>query len=336
VGAAPDQVLVTDSTSANLFKLVMAALLARPGRTRIVSDALNFPSDLYVLQGCIRLLGDRHHLHLAPSAGEIEPDLTALFDALDDQVALVTLSHVTFKSSYLYDAHEVTCRAQRVGALVLWDLSHSAGALPIALDQWGVDLAVGCTYKYLNGGPGSPAFLYVRQELQDQLDSPIWGWWGHTAPFEFDLHYRPAGGIGRFLAGSPPILSLLTMEAALDLMLEVGLERIRRKSVQLSEYMIALADERLAPLGFSLGSPRSTARRGSHVSLRHPAGFRISRALIEEMSVLPDFRQPDNLRFGLAPLYNSFADVWYAVDPLAAVVEEGRHLNYPATPAAVT
>jgi kynureninase len=336
VGAGPGQVVVSDSTSVNLFKLTMAALAKRPGRDRIVSDVLNFPSDLYILQGCARLLGDRHHLHLVPSADGITVDQQALFDAMDERTALVTLSHVTFKSGFLYDAAAVTERAHQVGALVLWDLSHSVGAVPVELDLWGVDLAVGCTYKYLNGGPGAPAFLYVRRDLQEEALSPIWGWFGQRSPFDFDLEYEATEGVGRFLVGTPPILSLLAMESALDLLLEAGLERIRHKSVRLTSYLVYLVDTVLAPLGFVLGSPRDPARRGSHISIRHPEGYRINRALIEEMGVLPDFREPDNIRLGLVPLYTSFAEVWEAVDRIRQVVEEERYLRYPAERLPVT
>ena len=329
IGAGPGQVLVSDSTSVNLFKLVMAALTLRPERDRIISDVLNFPTDLYVLQSCVRLLGDRHHLHLIPSPDGITADQPALFAALDKPTALVTLSHVAFKSAYLYDAITVTQQAHRAGALVLWDLSHSAGAMPIELDRWGVDLAVGCTYKYLNGGPGAPAFLYVRRDLQEAALSPIWGWYGQRSPFGFDLKYEQAQGVTRFLVGSPPILSSQAIEPGLDLILEAGVDRIRRKSVQLTSYLVYLVDEVLAPLGFALGSPRDPARRGSHVSVRHPEGYRINRALIEEMAVLPDFREPDNIRMGLSPLYTSFADVWAAVERIRQVVEEERYRHYP-------
>jgi kynureninase len=328
LGAGSGQVVVSDSTSVNLYKLAMAALAARPGRARIVSSRLNFPSDLYVLQGCIRGLGNRHHLHLVPSADGIAVDAEALWDAIDEQTALVTLSHVTFKSGFMYDAAALTQWAHRKGALVLWDLSHSAGAVPIRLDDWNADLAVGCTYKYLNGGPGAPAFLYVRRDLQDELLSPIWGWFGQRAPFGFGLEYEAAEGVARFLAGTPPILSLVAMEPALDLTLKAGIERIRHKSVALTSYLVYLVDKLLAPLGFALGSPRDPARRGSHISVRHPEAYRINRALIEEMQVLPDFREPDNIRLGLAPLYTSFGEVWEAVERMRRVVEEGRYRRY--------
>jgi kynureninase len=336
LGAGSGQVVVGDSTSVNLFKLALAALAARPDRKRIVTSVLNFPSDLYVLQGCIRLLGNQHHLHLVPSDDGIAVGLETLLDAIDEQTALVTLSHVAFKSGFMHDAAEVTEWAHRKGALVLWDLSHSAGAAPIQLDNWNVDLAVGCTYKYLNGGPGAPAYLYVRRDLQADLHSPVWGWFGQRAPFDFGLDYEPAEGVARFLAGTPPMLSLLAMEPALELALEAGIDRIRLKSVQLTSYLVYLVDRVLAPLGFALGSPRDPDRRGSHVSVRHPEGYRINRALIEEMQVLPDFREPDNIRLGLAPLYNSFGEVWEAVERMRCVVEEARYLHYPAERLAVT
>lgn len=336
LGAGPDQVVVSDSTSVNLFKLVMTALGMRPERDRIVSDVLNFPSDLYILQGCIRLLGDRHRLHLVPSSDGITVDQESLLDAIDERTALVTLSHVTFKSGFLHDAATVTERAHRKGALVLWDLSHSVGAVPMELDRWGVDLAVGCTYKYLNGGPGAPAFLYVRRDLQEEALSPIWGWFGQRSPFAFELEYEPVEGVTRFLVGTPPILSLLALESALDPVLQAGMERIRRKSVRLTSYLVYLIDALLVPLGFSLGSPRNPSRRGSHVSIRHPEGYRINRALIEEMKVLPDFREPDNIRLGLAPLYTSFAEVWRMVERIRLVVEEERYLRYPQERLSVT
>jgi kynureninase len=330
VGAAPGEVTVCDSTSVNLFKVTLAALALRHGRTRIVTDTLNFPSDLYVLQGCARVLGDRHNIvRVGSRDGEITPDLEALDAAIDTNTALVSLSHVTFKSGYLYNLAAVTGLAHARGALVLWDLCHSVGAVPVELDAWGADFAIGCTYKYLNGGPGSPAFLYVRHELQDQVLSPIWGWWGQQAPFAFGQDYTPAPGVARFLAGTQPMLSLLAMEAGLDDLLAAGMPAIRRKSLQLTEYLISLAEARLVPLGFHIGTPRDPERRGSHVSLRHPEGYRINRALIEEMNVLPDFREPDNIRLGLAPLYNSFEEVWEGVERIRRTVEEQRYLKYP-------
>jgi kynureninase len=348
VGADPGQVIVSDSTSLNLYKLVMAALALHPQRRRIVTDTLNFPSDLYVLQGVIQQLSPstlhgegrawgRHQIvRIESQDGGVSPDLDALASAVDENTSLVTLSHVTFKSGYLYEMAAVTEMAHRKGALVLWDLCHSVGALPIELDACNADFAIGCTYKYLNGGPGSPAFLYVHRDLQEQALSPIWGWWGQKSPFAFDLDYTPAPGIKRFLAGSQPILSMLALEAALDPLLEAGMDRIRCKSVLLTEYLIYLADTLLAPLGFTLGSPRTPDRRGSHVSLRHPEGYRINRALIDEMNVIPDFREPDNIRLGLAPLYTTFGEVWEGVDRIRRVVEDRRFEIYPKERLTVT
>jgi kynureninase len=336
VGAGPGQVALSDSTSVNLFKLVLSALALRPERQKIVTDDMNFPSDLYVLQSCARLLGDHHAIQVVPSSDSITPNLDRLFRSIDQETALVTLSHVVFKSGYLYDAAEVTRRAHDAGALVLWDLSHSVGAVPVQLDDWHADLAIGCTYKYLNGGPGAPAFLYVRQDLQDLALSPIWGWFGDRSPFAFDLEYAPAAGIRRFLAGTPPVLSLLPVETGVDLLLEAGLDRLRKKSLLLSAYLIYLFDEILQPLGFTLGSPRQAEMRGSHVSIRHPQGYRINRALIEEMNVFPDFREPDNIRLGLAPLYTRFEDIFETVERLRRIMLEERHLKYPAARSQVT
>jgi kynureninase len=336
IGAAPGQVVVSDTTSINLFKLAIPALQARPGRTRIVSDALNFPSDLYILQSCIHLLGERHHLHLVPTLDDIHTDLEMLDQAIEAHTALVSLSHVAFKSGYLHDIQAITRRAHQAGALVLWDLSHSVGVVPIELDAWEVDLAVGCTYKYLNGGPGAPAFLYVRKELQESLRSPIWGWFGQQDPFAFDLDYAPAQGIKHFLVSSPPILSTLAMETSLDIVLEAGLEHIRSKSIRMTSYLITLFDQILAPLGFTLGTPRQSEQRGSHVSIRHPEGYRINRALIEELALIPDFRLPDNIRLGLSPLYTSYAEVWKAVDRIRRALVEERYKHFSSERLPVT
>jgi len=336
LGAGSGQVLACDSTSTNLFKLVLAALALRPERRRIVSDTLNFPSDLYIVQGCIDLLGGHHELVLAPSSDGMRVEQAALANLIDEQTALVTLSHVVFKSGFLYDMAAVTARAHEVGALVLWDLSHSAGVVPIGLDACGADFAVGCCYKYLNGGPGAPAYLYVRRDLQEQARSPIWGWFGQAAPFAFGLEYQPAAGIQRFLAGTPPMLSLLAIEPALDMLLEAGVERMREKSIRLTEHAIKLYDALLVPAGYTLGTPRESHERGAHVSVRHPEGYRINRALIQELEVLPDFRDPDNIRLGLAPLTTSFTDVWHTVERLRRAVDQRLYLRYPGERLAVT
>ncbi len=222
------------------------------------------------------------------------------------------------------------------GALVLWDLSHSVGSVPIALDDCNADFAIGCTYKYLNGGPGAPGFLYVNKKIQDKLTSPIWGWWGQKNPFDFALDYIPAPGAQRFLVGTQPMISLLTMEAALEPTLNAGMDAIRAKAILMTDYASFLTDTWLAPLGFSLGSPRDSVQRGSHISICHADGYRINRALIEEMNVIPDFRAPDNIRLGFSSLYTSFTEIWEGFDRIKRVIVEKRHERYTKQKLTVT
>jgi kynureninase len=328
IGAHPDEVIVADSTSVNLFKLLVAALRFQHGRTRILTDNLNFPSDLYVVQGVIELLGNAHVLEIVVSEDGVYGPAEAIAAFCDEQTALVTLSHTVFKSGYTYDLAAIGAGVRRQGALVLWDLSHSVGAVPIDLHAAGADLAVGCCYKYLNGGPGAPAFLFVRRELQERLRNPISGWMGQRQLFDFDLQYAPAAGLRRFLSGTPPIAALALIEPGVDLLLEAGMDRLRAKSERQSEYLIALYEALLAPLGFRLNSPHEVRWRGSHVSLGHAQGLGIDLALIKEMQVLPDFRQPDNIRLGIAPLYNSFAELHTAVARMQQIVEERRYEKY--------
>jgi kynureninase len=336
IGAQPDEVIVADSTSVNLFKLAVAALRAQPKRTRILTDNLNFPSDIYILQGVIELLGEGRQLEVIPSPDDIHGPVESLQARLSDDVALVTLSHTVFKSGYTYDMAELTAAAYAVGALVLWDLSHSVGATPIDVNDANVDLAIGCTYKYLNGGPGAPAFLYVRRDLQERLGNPITGWMGQRNLFDFDLAYHPAAGIRHFLTGTPPVVSLALIEPGLDLLLEAGMEQLRAKSIQQSEYLIDLWDAVLAPVGFTLNSPRNAHRRGSHISLGHSHGLGIDLALINDMRVLPDFRAPDNIRLGIAPLYTSFYDIHTAVMRMRRIVDERLYEKYAGHAPVVT
>jgi kynureninase len=336
IGARADDVVVSDSTSVNLFKLMVAALRARPGRRTVVTDELNFPTDLYAVQGVIELLGQGHRLVVVASGDGLTVSEGALARAIDGDTALVTLSHTAYRSAFVHDLTAVTALAHRAGALVLWDLSHSIGAMPIELAGAEADLAVGCTYKYVNGGPGAPAFLYARGDLHESLANPIWGWFGRRDQFDMAPDYRPAPGIRRFLVGTPPILSLLAIEPGVDLLLEAGMDRVREKSVAQTEFLIRLWERELAPLGFTLNSPRDPARRGSHVALGHPEALRIDRTLIEEMAVLPDFRYPDNLRLGIAPLYTSFGDLHEAVARIARVVRDRRYERYPAERPTIT
>jgi kynureninase len=333
LGARQGEVIVSDSTSVNLFKLATAALRARAGRGRIVTDDLNFPTDVYVLSGVAEAADA--HLEIVPSDG-ISGPVDGLERAIDESTSLVSLSHTTFKSGYTYDLAEITSLAHRHGALMLWDLSHSAGVVPIDLTGSGVDLAVGCTYKYLNGGPGSPAFLYVRSEAQSGLDNPIPAWWGHAEPFAFDLEFRPAEGIRRFHTGTMPVLSLTAIAGGLAAIEAAGVDRIRAKSVSLTGFLITQWERHLAPLGFGLASPREPARRGSHVSLSHEAGWPIARAMVETAKVIPDFRAPDSIRLGLAPLYTRHVDVHTAVQRIRRIVAERAHLAFGDSTAIVT
>lgn len=336
VGAREDEVIVSDSTTNNLFKVVMAAFTMQPGRTKIVSDEFNFPSDLYVLQGCSNIFGGRYNIDLVHSEDGITIDEKSIDQALDSDTAVLILSHVVFKSGFLYDAERITALAHQKGVLVIWDLSHSVGSVPAYLDSWNADFAIGCTYKYLNGGPGAPAFLYVNREIQKKAVSPIWGWFGDGKPFNFDLQYQPGDGINRFLVGTPNILSLLTLEPGVDLILEAGLDRLREKSWLQTSFLIDLFDLALAPLGFTLGTPREPSRRGSHISIRHPEGYRINLALINDMKVIPDFREPDNIRLGIAPIYTRFIDIWEAVDRISRVMEKGLYKKYSTSRQNVT
>jgi kynureninase len=328
IGAQPDEVIIADSTSINLFKLVIAALRAQQGRSQILTDTMNFPSDLYIFQGIIDLLGQQHQLEVVASRDGIHGPAEALQAALNERTALLTLSHTVFKSGYMYDMAEMTTAAHRAGALVLWDLSHSVGSVVIDLNAAGADLAVGCTYKYVNGGPGSPAFLYIRRDLQEKLGNPLQGWIGDRAPFKFELDYQPAPGLRSFLTGTPPIISLAMVEPGIDLLLEAGMEKLRAKSVQQTDYLIALWEAVLQPLGFTLNTPRESRWRGSHVSLGHEYGLGIDLALINDVHVLPDFRPPDNIRLGLVPLYTSFRDVNTTVGRLQQIVNERLYEKY--------
>ena len=328
LGANRGEVLVCDSTTVNLFKLAAAALARQPGA--LVTDADNFPTDRYVLEG----LGELVTFDADPTDGPTADDVERA--CAGRNVSVVCLSHVAYRSGALADVRAIADAAHDAGALLLLDVSHSAGVVPIELESAGVDLAVGCTYKYLNAGPGSPAFLYVRRELQDDLRSPIWGWFGQREQFAMGPSYDPVPGIGRFLAGTPSILGLAAVEVGAELVREAGIEALREKSVALTELVVSLHDERLAQLGFELGTPRDPQLRGGHVSVRHPEGWRICRALIERADVVPDFRAPDSIRLGLPPLYTRFVDAWDIVDRLALLVESGEHELVDDAPARVT
>lgn len=333
IGAASGQVVVTDSISVNLYKLAVAALEAQPGRKVLVTDASNFPSDRYVLQGAAERR--KGQLRQVPIDSVEGVTVDGLHTYLADDVAMVALSHVDYRSSTIARIAEITEQAHRAGALVLWDLAHSAGAVPVDLDALGVDLAVGCTYKYLNAGPGAPAFLYVRKDLQERLRNPIQGWWGVADPFDMDAPFAPADGIARWQTGTPPIAGVVAVHESASMLADAGISRLRAKSVALTEYLIALSDVWLAPLGFTVASTRESARRGGHVVLAHDEAYRIGQAAVGA-GVIGDVRPPNLLRLAPVPLSTSFADVWEAMARLRDLVASGAHLALPAERRRVT
>lgn len=311
VGAEAHEVVVADSTSVNLYKLIVAALGAQSGRHVVLSEPGNFPTDLYMVETAIATLGTSHRLELAPR-DEIASRIT-------EDTALVMLTHVHYKTADVYDMAAITAAAHAKGALVLWDLSHSVGALPLQLNACNADMAVGCGYKFLNGGPGALAFLFVAERHHATLRSPLGGWMGHARPFAFVDGYEPAPGIARFLCGTPPILAVAALESGVDLHLRVDMQQVAAKSRALCELFIDLVAARCASYGVTLVGPPRGAPRGSHVSFRHPDGYAIMQALIAR-GVIGDFRAPDVMRFGLTPLYLRFADIAAAVDVLEEVL----------------
>ena len=322
LGAEPGEVVVGDATTVNLFKAASAAIAARPGARAVVTDDDNFPTDRYVLEGLAAQHGlEYREVRSDPVDG---PDADAIGAALDG-AALLSLSHVAYGSGALADMAGLTALAHEHGALVLWDLSHSVGSVPVQLAGAGADLAVGCTYKYVNGGPGAPAFTYVRRDQQAELRQPIWGWFGQRDQFAMGPGYRPVDGIGSWLTGSPAVLGLACVDAGVALLADAGIERLRAKGMALTSMIVDLADVWLIPLGFTLASPRAAERRGSHVALAHADAWRISQALIDVADVVPDFRAPDRIRLGPAPIATRFVDVWDALDRLRHLVEAGAH-----------
>ncbi|MCU1477259.1 MAG: kynureninase [Subtercola sp.] len=306
LGAAPGQTLIGDSTTVLLYKLIRAAVAARPERTEIVADTDNFPTDRYLVEG----IADERGLSVRWVTTSPDAGLTAeqLAGVLSERTAVVLVSHVAYRSGFLADLPELTRLSHEAGALIVADLCHSVGSVPLELDAWGVDIAVGCTYKYLNGGPGSPAFVYVRHALHDELSQPIQGWLGHAEPFAMGPSYEPAHGVRRFQSGTPPVVGMLAMREMIALIGHAGIRAVRTKSVALTEFTIELADELLAPYGVVVTSPRQAAWRGSHVTLDHPE-FKGVVAELWRGGVIPDFRAPFGLRVGLSPLSTSFDEV---------------------------
>ncbi len=307
IGASAGTVVAADTISVNLFKLAAAALKLKPGRRVILSDTGNFPTDLYIAEGVLGMT-DAHELKL------VAPEEVA--GAIDDTVALVMLTEVDYATGRRHDMRAITSKAHKAGALVLWDLAHSAGAIPVDVEGSKADFAVGCTYKYLNGGPGAPAFLYVRKDLQEKLSSPLSGWWGHAEPFAFKTSYRPAPGIVRQQCGTQAMLSMIALDAALDAFDGVDMHAVYAKARMLAEVFIGEVERRCGPHGVTLAGPRDLTARGSQVSFHCPEGYAVMQALIAN-GVVGDFRAPDKIRFGLTPLYTRFADVHDA----AAIIE---------------
>lgn len=310
IGAARGEVIACDSTSANLYKLIVAALQASDGRRSVLSEAGNFPTDLHVAEGAVAAV---------PGARLMVVPRDEVAAALSDDTALLLLTHVHYTSGRRFDMAEMTAAAHRAGATVLWDLSHSVGAVPVDLNGAGADLAVGCGYKYLNGGPGAPAFLFVADRHQARLQNPLSGWFGHAEPFAFTDEYRPADGIDRWLCGTPPVLGLAALEAGLATFDGIDMAAAATKSAALFDLFRARAEA----AGLECITPATPAERGSHISFRHPDAWPINNALIEA-GVIGDFRTPDVLRFGLTPLYLGFEDVWRATELLAGIVADGR------------
>jgi len=319
LGAASGQVICCDSISVNLFKVLSCAISMRPDRRLLLSQHDNFPADLYIAQGLSEMLGaKRCELQIVNDA-EIEKNIT-------EDVAVVVLTHVNYKSGKLHDIERITHLAHEKGALVIWDLAHSTGALSLEIDKWNVDFAVGCGYKYLNGGPGSPAFIYAATCHHKAISQPLTGWMGHSQPFAFSKQYQPASGVKQFLSGTPGILSMSVLDAAMDVYGGVDLHQVRDKSISLSELFLALANEKQELSSLILSSPTESADRGSQLAFSHPQAFEISQALIDK-GIVVDFRSPDILRFGFAPLYVSHCDIYKAVEVLAKIVSEEIYLN---------
>lgn len=312
IGADAGEVIACDSTSVNLFKVVAQAKSLRPDRRKILSEQGNFPTDLYVLQGLVEMLGEAAEYVTKPTA--------ELIDAIDEDTAVVVLTHVNFKSGAIHDMAAISKHAHDMGALIVWDLCHSAGALPLSLSGDGADYAIGCGYKYLNGGPGSPAFLFVAKQHQDKATSPLTGWMGHANPFEFSEEYKPAGDVERNLCGSPVIIALAALDEGLKTFDGVDMDIVRAKSMALGTLFIELMAEKLGSYGFTLACPKDATTRGSQVSYSHENGYAIMQAMIDR-GVIGDFRAPDIMRFGFAPLYISFADVWRSVETLKEIMD---------------
>ncbi|TPL05799.1 MULTISPECIES: kynureninase [unclassified Mesorhizobium] len=315
IGAAPGQTVVCDTTSINIYKVLHAAMAMRPDRPVIVAEGDSFPTDIYMAEG-VASTGKNTVLRLAGV------DAPTIEELIDERVAVVLVNHVNYKSGELRDMAALTRMAHDAGALIVWDLCHSAGAMPVELDRASADFAVGCTYKYLNGGPGSPAFIYAAERHLADVRQPLSGWWSHARPFAFEQAYAPGTGIRRFLCGTQPVLSMRTLKGALDIWNGVDLATVRRKSIALADLFIELVEARCGGYDLTLESTRDGSKRGSQISFIHQHGYQIMRALIER-GVIGDFRAPSTMRFGFTPLYVGYRDVWNAVEALEDILRTG-------------
>ena len=314
LGVRSENVIMSDSTSINLFKVLSVACSMNSGRKTILTETKNFPTDNYIIEGVTRQLNNNFKITYVDQPEDI-------IASIDETVAVVVLTHINYKNGAMLDISEITSATHKAGALVIWDLAHSAGAVPLELSRWDVDFAVGCSYKYLNGGPGAPGYLYVADRHIGKFNQPLTGWFAHKSPFKFEPQYEPAEDIGQYLCGTPPVLSSIALNAALDVWTDVDLQDVREKSLELTDYFIELVEERCSDPDLQLITPRDHKFRGSQVSFTYPkGGYAIISALIEE-GVIGDFRAPNILRFGFTPLYTSFKDVWLAVDKLKKILE---------------
>ena len=317
IGAKEGEVIVVDSTSVNLFKVLSSALMLNKNRKVIVSESGNFPSDLYILEGVNNMFGESYERCLMDEGDE------EIEKYIDSSTAVVVLSHINYKTGRITDIKKITTFAHEKGALVVWDISHSVGVLPMNLHDLGVDFAVGCTYKHLNGGPGAPGFLFVHSSLIEKVSQPLTGWLGHIKPFDFEVEYKPANDINKFICGTPPIIAYKAIESGLEIFKDLSIIEIREKSTKLSEMFIQLMKQECTEFGFTLFSPKNSEQRGSQISFLHENAYSIIQALISH-GIIGDYREPNVMRFGISPLYMRFEDVWNAITCLREIMQTGQ------------
>jgi len=331
LNAKKDEVIIGESTSIRLYQIIHSLLSADIYPKQLGTDTLNFPTDNYILEGLNKKFSLKK-VNLIKYGQEIFADLDLLKDQIKRNPGIYCLSLVTYKSSFLYPMKNLNIWAEKFKSIIVWDLSHAIGAIDIDLKSSGAKICIGCSYKYMNGGPGAPAFMFIKNELQKKLFNPIQGWFGHKKPFDFDLNYIPDEGINRFSVGTPPILSLFAMETGIDITLKAGIKSIRKKSVLQTEFFIKLLEKKLIPLGYNLESPHEKSNRGAHITISHKFSWQIYQALIQGINngvkIIPDFRPPNFIRFGISPLYNRFEDLYIVVKRLKSIITRKEYLNF--------